>query len=523
MFDVIIKNGIIIDGTGKSMQDADIGIKDGEIVEIGDLENEKSEREIDAMGKYVVPGFIDVNNHSDTRWRIFSNPSLKSLVYQGITTIIGGGCGSSLAPLNNTEMIKAIRKWMDISKLNINWVSVEEFLREVKKSQLAVNFGTLIGHGTVRRGIIGDATRDLNEIEMDAMKEIIRTSLGEGALGFSSGLVYSHAKLAPAKELLTLNKIIASHKEVYTTHLREEGHAILDSLTEAIKTAKDSGVKLHISHLKVMGEENWPLMDKALKKIERAKKDGVDISFDIFPYTATGSVLYTFLPDWVSRGGRKMMLKKLKDLEIREKLIKEMKESYIDYSKIIIASHSLGKTLTRKAVSDIAKAQNKGVEEIVVDLLVASNGRVITITEALSEENLEKAIKNPLSVIASNGSGYDVAHKGSGDLVHPRDFGSFPRILSRYVKRKKLISWEDAIYKMTGRPAEIFGIKNRGIIKEKNFADIVIFDPATIEDKATIDKPYQYSVGIEYVLVNGEIILDQGKYTDERAGAIIKR
>jgi len=523
MLDVIIKNGIIIDGTGESMKDADIGIKDGEIVEIGDLENEKSEREIDALGKYVVPGFIDVNNHSDTHWRIFSDPNLKSLTHQGITTIIGGGCGSSLAPLNNTEMIKAIRKWMDISRLNINWASTEEFLKEVQLNSLTVNFGTLVGHGTVRRGIIGDATRDIQEVEMDVMKELVRASLEGGALGLSSGLVYSHAKLASTKELSILNEIVASHKKIYTTHIREEGSDILDSLAEAIKTAKESGVKIHISHLKVMGEKNWTLMDSALKKIEKAKKDGVDISFDVFPYTATGSVLYTFLPDWISRGGRKIMLKRLKDSETREKLIKEMKKSHIDYSKIIISSHSLGKTLTRRVVADIAKSQNKEIEETVINLLIASNGRIITITEALDEKNLEKAIASPLSVIASDGSGYNISHKKSGDLIHPRDFGAFPRILSKYVKKKKIISWESAIHKMTGRPAKIFGIDRRGKIKKKNFADIAIIDPATIEDKATIDKPYQYSVGVEYVLVNGEIVLDQGKCTGKRAGMIIKK
>lgn len=523
MFDVIIKNGIIIDGTGGSMQNADIGIKDGEIVEIGDLENEKCEKEIDAIGKYVVPGFIDVNNHSDTRWRIFYNPTLKSLIHQGITTIIGGGCGSSLAPLNNTEMIKAIRKWMDVSKLNINWVSVEEFLEEVGRNKLAVNFGTLVGHGTVRRGIIGDATRDLHEMEMGVMKEIIKTSLGEGALGLSSGLAYSHAKLASSKELVELNRIVSSYKKVYTTHVREETNLILESLTEAIKTAEDANVKLHISHLKVMGEKNWPLMETALKKLERAKSNGVDVSFDVFPYTATGSVLYTFLPDWVSKGGRKMMIKKLKDPEARKRLIDEMKKSYIDYSKIIISGHALGNTLSRRRVSEIAKAQDKSVEETVLDLLVASSGRIVTITESLDEKNLEKAITSPLSVIASNGSGYDVSHKNSGDLIHPRDFGSFPRVLSKYVKNKKIISWEEAIHKMTGKPAEIFGINKRGTIKEGNFADVVVIDPATIEDKSTTDKPYQYPIGIEHVLVNGKIILDQGEYTNERAGMIIKK
>jgi N-acyl-D-amino-acid deacylase len=523
MFDIIIKNGVVIDGTGNSMQKVDIGIKEGEIVEIGRLDNEKADKIINASGKYITPGFIDVNNHSDTRWRIFADPSLKSLVHQGITTIVGGACGSSLAPLNNTEMIKAIRKWMDISKLNINWVSMKEFLKEVEKISPSVNFGTLVGHGTVRRGLIGDSTRDLHEAEFDTMNQILEKSLQEGALGMSSGLAYSHAKLASKKEMTELNKTVFSKNKIYSTHIREESFAVLDSLTEAIRTAEESGVKLHISHLKIMGEKNWSLMDTALRKIEKAKKSGVDISFDIYPYTSTGSVLYTLLPDWVSKGGRKMLLKRLKESDTRDKLLAEMKESYIDYANIIVSSHSLGKTLTRRVVRDIAKSQNKKVEEIIIDLLISSNGRIMTITKALSEDNIKKAIANPLSIISSNGSGYDVEHKNSGELVHPRDFGSFVKVLCKYALKDKVLSLETAINKMTGKPAEVFGIKKRGILKEGNFADIVIFDPDKLKDNATIEKPYQYPSGIEFVLVNGEAIIENGKYTDQRSGLIIDR
>jgi len=523
MFDIIIKNGTLIDGSGETMYKNDIGIRDDEIVEIGDLSNEKFELIIDAGGRYVVPGFIDVNNHSDTKWRIFMDPNLKSLIYQGITTIVGGNCGSSLAPLDNSEMIKAIRKWLDVTKININWVTVKEFLAEVKRNGLTVNFGTLIGHSTIRRGIVGDAIRDLEEVELTAMEKIIKIALKDGALGFSTGLAYSHAKLASQDELKRLVGLVAEQDKIYTTHIREEANDILQSLNEAIEVAKDAKAKLQISHLKIMGEKNWHLIDKVLQKIDEAKSEGVDIGFDVYPYTATGSVLYTFLPDWVAKGGRKMMISRLKDKAIRAKIIKEMKTDSIDYTKIMVSAGSFGKIISRKLIVDIAKSQNKSVEEAVIDLLIASSGRAITITQVLSEENLEKIIKHPLSIISSNGAGYGISHKSSGDLVHPRDFGSFPRILSRYVKEKRLLEWEEAINKMSGKPAERFGIKKRGIIKEGNFADIVIFDPENIDDKATIDKPYQYSTGIEYVLVNGKIVVEKGEYMGERAGEIITK
>ncbi|MFA6183640.1 MAG: D-aminoacylase [Parcubacteria group bacterium] len=521
MFDIIIKNGVIIDGSGNSMQKGDIGIKEGKITEIGDLHNEKSQKVIDATDKYVAPGFIDINNHSDTRWRIFSNPNLESLVHQGITTIIGGNCGSSLAPLNNSEMIKSIRKWFDINNINVNWASVSEFLSEVEKTKLAVNFGTMVGHSTLRRGVIGDATRDLKEDELRIMEEMVKKAMKEGAFGMSTGLIYSHAKLAPESEIERLNKIVAKFNGVYATHVRDEADDILESLDEAIATAKNSNNNLHLSHLKIIGEKNWPLMDEALEKIEQAKKDGLNISFDVFPYTATGSVLYTFLPQWISKGGRKMMITRLKDEKMREKAIQEMRADSIDYAKIIVAMYSLGKTLTRRIIADIAQSQCKSPEETVIDLLIASGGRIITITDALDEGNLEKAIQHPLSMISSNGSGYNIEHKSTGELVHPRDFGSFPKVLTYYAKKKRILTWETAINKMSGAPAKKFGIEKRGVIKKDNYADIVIFNPEAINDLATINKPYQYPLGIDYVLVNGRIALEKGIHTNVRSGKVI--
>lgn len=521
MFDIIIKDGVIIDGTGGPMQKLDIGIKEGVIVEIGELHNEKADKVIDAKDRYVTPGFIDVNNHSDTRWRIFSDPLLESMIRQGVTTIIGGNCGSSLAPLHNSEMIKSIRKWFDINSINVNWITVKDFLKEVERAKLSVNFGTMIGHSTLRRGVIGDATRDLTEEEMIAMEDMAKKAMEDGAFGISTGLIYSHARLASENEIERLNKVVDEHGGVYVTHIRNEAGDILESIDEAIRTARNSNKNLHISHLKVMGEKNWPLMDKVLARIDEAHGSGINISFDMFPYTATGSVLYTFLPAWVSKGGRKMMLTRLRDDSLRDKIIREMREDSIDYAKIIVAMYSMGRTLTRRIIADIAQSQCKSSEEIVIELLIASEGRIITITDALSEENLEKIIQHPLSVVSSNGSGYNLEYKETGELVHPRDFGSFPKILSHYVKKKGILGWEKAIYKMSGAPAEKFNIEKRGVIKTGNYADIVVLDPEIISDTATIKKPYQYPVGINYVLVNGKVALEDGLFIDARNGSVI--
>lgn len=504
------------------MYRADVGIKESEIKEISNLESEHAEKIIDASGKYVSPGFIDVNNHSDTYWRIFLSPRLESLIYQGITTIIGGNCGSSLAPLVNENIIRTIQKWADIKKVSLNWLRMGEFLDEMQKRKLPVNFGTLAGHATMRRGLIGDEVRSLSGNELGKMKRMLRDAMREGALGFSTGLIYTHAKLASAEEIYELAEVVKDFDGVYTTHVRGESQELISAVEEAIKVSKKTGVSLHISHLKAIGSKNWHLMEEALNLIETARMDNLDVSFDIYPYTETGSVLYVFLPDWVAEGGKKLMIGKLKDPKIRKEVIKGMKADSFDYSKVMISISPLDKTLNRRKIVDIAKAQGKSVEETLIDILIASEGRVITIADVLSEKNVSKGIRNPFSIIASNGSGYDITHKETGELVHPRNFGSFPKFFSKYVRESKILSWEEAVNKVTGKPAKKFNLKRRGIIKEGNFADLVVFDPENIKDLATTDNPYQYSKGIEWVIINGKIVINGGNYEDAKAGKMIR-
>ena len=388
MYDIIIKNGTIIDGSGNKMFMNDIGIKEKKIKEIGDLRNEKADVIIDAKGQYVSPGFIDVNNHSDTYWRIFLDPNLESLLHQGITTIIGGNCGSSLAPLSNKDIIQTVQKWADIKLVNLNWLSMKEFLKEMENRKIALNFASLTGHATLRRGILGDKVESLSEEGIGIMKKMLEKSLKDGSLGFSTGLVYTHAKLASKSEIVEMAKIVKKYDGVYTTHIRGESEELLEAVKEAIDVAKESGVNLQISHLKAMGEKSWPLFEKALKLIEKAREEGTNVNFDVYPYTSTGSVLYVLLPDWIAEGGKKMMVHRLKDPVIKEKLLKEMKESGYDYSKVVVSISPLNKTLSRKKIVDIAAAQGRSVEETIIDILIASEGRVITMMEVLSEENL---------------------------------------------------------------------------------------------------------------------------------------
>jgi len=501
----------------------DVGIRENKIARIGDLRNEKADRIIDASGKYVCPGFIDVNNHSDTYWQLFLNPDLESLVYQGITTVIGGNCGSSLAPLTSPKNIESIQKWADLKKINIDWLKFKEFTRFMKDKRFSVNFATLVGHGTMRRGVLSDEIRNLNPKELNFIKKELAESLRDGALGMSTGLIYTHAKLASAEELTDLAKIVKKYDCVYATHIRGEDGELIEACEEAIEVARISGVKLHISHLKSMGKKNWGKMDEALNIIDHAYENGIDVTFDVYPYTNTGSVLYTLLPDWVAEGGKKIMIHRLKDPAIRAKVIAEMKKSSFDYSKIEIAISPLNRTLARRKISEIAASQDKSVEDAVVDILIASEGRVITSMEILSEENVKKAIAHPLSMIATNGAGYNQDHRGTGELVHQRSFGTFIKVLSQYVMKEKLLSFEEAVKKMTHVPARKFGLSKRGQLKEKYIADILVINKNKLVSPATKDNPYQYVAGVDFVINGGRIVLSDGEYAGTRAGEMIKR
>ncbi|MFA6193996.1 MAG: amidohydrolase family protein, partial [Parcubacteria group bacterium] len=287
MYDIIIRNGAVVDGTGKEKYQADVAVKNNKIAKIGKLKWSRGEKEIDATGKVVAPGFIDIHNHSDSYWRLFLDPQLPSLVYQGITTIVGGNCGISIAPLSSGKIIEAVQKWADIKDVNVNWLSMSEFRYEMEQKKLGLNFATLVGHGTLRRGIVGDEMRRLAKNELELFKNSLEESLEAGAIGFSAGLAYSHERDAKWDELEAMLEIVKRHNKIFSLHLRDEGGNIISAISEAVDLAKESGATLQISHFKVMGKQNWPLAYEALSKIEEAQKSGIDVNFDVYPYTQT--------------------------------------------------------------------------------------------------------------------------------------------------------------------------------------------------------------------------------------------
>lgn len=538
---ILIKNGIVIDGTGKQGTKQDIWIENDKIYRIGNFAKVNAHTEINAQGLVVAPGFVDALNHSDVYLTLFRYPSQESLLYQGITTIVGGMCGSSLAPLVHANVIASIQKWADIRDFSVNWSHFGELMEIIEKRGLGVNFASLVGHSTLRRGLLGDTFRTLTEDEFKKAEYLLESALRDGAFGFSSGLAYSHAKVAPRTEIMRFLNIVKKYNGIYSSHVRGEGGEILFALEEAIEAARSADTPVEISHFKVMGKQYWKLFPRALKVIEDARERGVAITFNLYPYPVTGSVLYTLLPDWVAEGGRNKMLERLLDPTIRAKVIEDMQaELSYDYGKITIAVLKGDPTLIGRTITEISKNQGVTPEEAVMRILMAAEGRAIAFMAVVSEENVKLGLAHPTSHIVSDGAGYTLDHKRSRELVHPRSFGAFARVIGRYthskgsptkksgrlslhIEKPGVISLEEAIAKMTSRPAATFGIPRRGVIREGYFADIVVFDPASFKDHATFTNPYRYAEGVEHLLINGVVVIKKKKYQGVLAGKALRK
>ena len=471
MLDIVIKNGKVIDGMGKTVpQDLDIGIKGNLISEIGNLKKSRSKQVLDAKGNFVCPGFIDVQNHSDSYWTMFDYPGQESMLTQGITTIAVGQCGASLAPLPSLEGFKSIQKWRSPEGENINWQYFEEYLESLSSRKIGVNILSLVGHATLRRGLLKDEVRKVTNAELKVMQRLVTSSFKTGAFGLSFGLIYAHEYDAAKNELLALAKVASAHERGLSVHLRNSGSHVIEALDEALKLAQDSGARLKISHLKIEGPGNWHLAEQVISRFEQAHKNGIKVKFDVYPYTTSWPVLYTFLPKWAYEGGRNELNKRLAQPYLREKVISGLQEQARDLSKVIIATASSMPHLIGRSLVEIAQDQGTFVEEAMLNVLTSSESEVVVFDENLSSDNLEEFIKSPFSMIATNGAGFGLEKMKTKNLVHPRCFGAMPRFLSMILKNKWL-SPQKAVYKITGMPAEFLGLKNRGVIKKGSIAD----------------------------------------------------
>lgn len=523
-YDLLIKDGTIIDGSGKPRFKGDIGVSDGKIKGIGApaLAGAAAKKTISAFDKFVTPGFVDITSHADKNWSLFHNPGQDYLLTQGITTILVGNCGSSLAPLPSHEAVDSLKKWSQGGESNINWLTIGELLAELSRHKLGVNVGTLIGHGTIRRGILKGQSRPLNNEELAELAELIKKGIDEGAFGLSTGLIYSHEADATVTELVMMAGAVSSRGGIYKTHLRHEGASLVPAVNEAVQIGREARVPIVISHLKAIGRKSWPLFKKGLEILERAASDGVSFHFDSSPYLRTGSFLYLLLPAWAREGGFDAMLKRINNSASRRDIVDELKKQTLHYERYIVATSSVPGT-NSKTLAEIAQSAGASPEDAVLELLLANRGRVTVFGKTLSSRNLLLGLKHPRGIVASDGSGVSSEIAKTGKLVHPRSTGTFPHFLHRFVKEKELVSWEEGIRKMTALAAEAAGFKDRGRIAEKYAADIAIFDPEKFRDHSTYHNPYVHSTGIEAVVVNGQVAIENSTLTGAAAGQALKK
>jgi N-acyl-D-amino-acid deacylase len=496
-FDIIIKNGTIIDGSGSPRYQADVGIIKNKIVQIGDLSHSKADSVLDATGLIVAPGVIDVHTHIEGDEKV--TPTADNFIYDGVTSVITGNCGASD-------------------------VDVERYLNNVKMARLSINAGTLIGHNDVRNKVLGKEDVAPNQAQLHEMENIVDKGMRDGSFGLSTGLEYTPGIYAKTDEIVDLAKQAAKYNGVYTSHMRNESDKVFEAIAETIEVGREANISVEISHLKV-GMPGWGESDRMLAMIDSARKQGIDVTTDAYPYTASSTSLYILLPDWLRAGGTKGIYERLSDPVLHQKAIDEMVAdmarrglSHFDYA--VVANSVTNPTLNGKSIMQInieAGRPSTVQNEVETILDIVKMGSASMVFHSMSEADVENILKYPLTMIISDSG---IRQFGQG-VPHPRGYGSNARVLALYVREKKLLTLEDAVRKMTSLPAGKFHITDRGLLKPGMFADIVIFDAAKVQDNSTFEHPHAYSTGFKYVLVNGAITVDNFKHIGTRKGVIL--
>jgi N-acyl-D-amino-acid deacylase len=519
MFDLVIKDGKVLDGTGNPWFKADVAVAKGRIMELGDLGTD-ADRVVGAEGLVVAPGFIDAHSHSDLM--LIAEPEARQKIMQGITTEVIGQDGLGEAPIRE-ELVEDWRRYL--SGLNGDpdiewgWRSFGEYLDVLEKARSATNVAVLVGHGNLRLLAMGMENRSPTSSELEEMKQILSTSLREGACGMSTGLIYPPCVYAGTGELTELCSVVAINGGVFVVHMRNEGDRLFESIEEVTAIGKESGVPVQISHFKASGERNWGKVVDALGLLEKAREGGVDMTVDQYPYVAGSTFLSSLLPVWMHEGGTQKMLDRLGDAEIRRRLIEEMVEGERGedwgWDNVIVTSvkTEVNKLFEGKNLEQIGEERRQDPLEALFDLVLEEENAATMVSFSMSEENVRTVMCSPLQMVCTDGIVLG--------RPHPRVYGSFPRVLGRYV-REGVLRLEEAMRKMTSLPAQRFGLLDRGLIKPGMSADITVFDPETVIDTATYEDPISFPKGIEYVIVNGEVTVERGELTGCRNGKILR-
>jgi dihydroorotase/N-acyl-D-amino-acid deacylase len=530
LFDIVITHGHIIDGTGSPWYSSDIGIRNGHIAAIGDLTSANRKRTIDAKGQIVAPGFIDMLGQSELT--ILVDPRLPSKIYQGITTEITGE-GGSAAPLNDS-IIQNDKPAFAHYKLTPDWRTFREYFGRLEKQGMGINLASYVGATQVRRVVLGDADVQPTAAQLEQMKTLVRDAMRDGAVGVSTSLEYAPAPYAKTDEIIALAAEAAPLGGIYATHMRSEGDAVMESIDETVRIGREAHIPVEIWHLKVAGKNNWGKMPEVVAKINAARAAGADVTADTYAYPAWSNGFSAFIPPWAHDGGDAKLIERLKDPAMRARIRKEMLTPSRDWDNewdeipgpeaVIICAVQNPKLLPLqgKTLADVAKLWNKDPIDTLFDFLIEDNAFTEIAAFGMSEPDVLLALQQPWVSVDNDSSGTSPEGILGQEHPHPRAYGTFPRVLRKYVRGDKKLTLEDAIRKFSALPAQRMRLTDRGVLKKQMWADIVIFDPDTVRDLATFDKPNQLSEGMEYVLVNGVPVIDGGKMTGELPGKVLR-
>jgi dihydroorotase/N-acyl-D-amino-acid deacylase len=530
VFDVVILNGRIIDGSGNPWYYGDVGIRGDRVAAIGKLAGASAKKTIDARGMAVAPGFIDMLGQSEFPLLI-DNRAINKLS-QGITTEITGE-GGSAAP-QNPKTIKAAMPLLEPYHLKIDWTDLNGYFTRLERQGTPINLGTYAGAAQVREAVLGDDDREPSPQELDQMKALVRQAMQQGALGISTALIYPPGHYAKTEELIELAKVASQYGGIYATHMRSEGKSEMKAIDEALRIGREAHIPVEIFHLKVAGKRRWGSMPRVIAKLQAARDSGIDVTADMYPYLAGATALASALPPWAANGGTDKLLERLRNPALRARIKKEMAEDHADWENLYLASggapgvlvasvveQSL-KPLTGKTVAEIAQLQKKDPLDALFDLVLADQGRSQALYFIAGEDDLQYGLKQPWTSIGLDFNEMPLDGPLFEPHSHPRGFGSMPRFLGHYARELHLLPLEQAIRKITSLPAQREHLRDRGLLKEGFFADITVFDPATIIDKATYTEPAQLSTGVKYVFVNGQLEFSDGKMTGVNAGRALK-
>ncbi|MFZ0751996.1 MAG: D-aminoacylase [Pyrinomonadaceae bacterium] len=524
-FDVIIKGGTVYDGSGRPPRRADVGIKGDRIAAVGNLSRATATTVVDAKGLAVAPGFINMLSHSESS--LIRDPRSLSEIKQGVTTQIFGEF--SMGPLND-QMKQRLRETPGDGTLEIEWTTLAEYLTYLEKRGIPQNVASFIGAATIREHVIGLEDKQPTPAQLEQMRELVRREMEAGALGITTALIYPPAFFAKTEEIIEMCKVAAKYKGKYTTHMRSEGNQLIEAVQETIRISREAGLPAEIYHLKASGAANWPKMDQAIRMIENARRRGLKITANMYTYPAGGTGLDASMPPWVWDGGREAGYKRLQDAATRKKIADAIRTPSNDWEnlymlagspeRLLLASFRSEqlKPLVGKTLGEVARMRGKDPVETIMDLVLEDRSRIGTIYFLMSEDNLKKQIRVPWVSFGSDAA--SIAPEGNAlrSAAHPRAYGNFARLLGKYVREEKVISLTEAVRRLSSLPATNLGLDRRGFLRPGMFADVVVFDPQTIADRATFENPHQLSVGVQHVFVNGTQVLKDGESTGAKPG-----